>query len=79
MMRAGEETSGTGTIRYIDLEGGFYGIAGDDGKNYLPMNLAQEFKADGLRVTFRLRIRVDVATIYMWGTPVEVISLKRVE
>ena len=25
--------SGTGTVKFINLEGGFYGIAGDDGKN----------------------------------------------
>lgn len=29
---------GTGMIRYIDLEGGFYGIIADNGKNYLPEN-----------------------------------------
>ncbi|HAK59117.1 MAG TPA: hypothetical protein DCO77_01870, partial [Nitrospiraceae bacterium] len=58
-MSAADEISGTGTIRYISLEGGFYGIAGDDGKKYLPLHLTQEFKADGLRVTFRPRVRTD--------------------
>ncbi len=77
--KSGGEVSGTGTIRYISLEGGFYGIISDDGKKYLPVHLDQEFKTDGLRVAFRLRIRTDVMTIYMWGTPVEVISLKKVE
>ena len=29
----GEPISATGTVQLINLEGGFYGIAGDDGLN----------------------------------------------
>ena len=29
----GEAISGTGTVKFVDLEGGFYGIVGDDGQN----------------------------------------------
>ncbi|MCX8094738.1 MAG: hypothetical protein N3D74_00905 [Caldisericia bacterium] len=65
-----------GTIKYIDLEGGFYGIVGDNGKNYLPINLSQEFKINGLRVKFEGKIRNDVMTIYMWGTPIEIIKIE---
>lgn len=35
--------SETGTVKYIDLEGGFFGIIGDSGKNYDPINLSEEF------------------------------------
>ena len=69
--------SGTGTINYINLEGGFYGLIADDGRKYLPKDLAREFKVDGLRVRFQVKILTGVATIYMWGTPVEALSIER--
>ncbi len=69
--------SGTGTVKFIDLEGGFYGIMGDDSKNYDPINnLGQEFEKDGLRVNFEAKIRTDIATTRMWGTPVEIIKIE---
>lgn len=64
-----------GTIKYIGLEGGFYGIIGDDGKKYQPINLPDEYRVDGLRVWFKARAREDLATIYMWGTPIEIIEI----
>ncbi|MFH0914254.1 MAG: hypothetical protein V1849_03075 [Chloroflexota bacterium] len=68
--------SGTGTVKFISLEGGFYGIVGDDGQNYDPLNLAKEFQQDGLRVRFEGR-KKDVATIRMWGTPVEITRIEK--
>ncbi|MBI2831089.1 MAG: hypothetical protein HYX79_02395 [Chloroflexi bacterium] len=69
--------SGTGTITYLNLEGGFYGIVGDDGQKYDPMNLDRAFQQDGLKVKFQVKLRKDVATIRMWGTPVEIISIEK--
>ncbi len=69
--------SQTGTVKLINLEGGFYGIVGDDGKNYDPANLSEEFRVDGLRVSFEAKVLKDVATTRMWGTPVEIIKIER--
>ncbi|WP_342676535.1 hypothetical protein [Methanofollis sp. UBA420] len=66
----------TGTVTYIDLEGGFYGIVADDGTRYLPLDLDPAFEQDNLSVTFTVE-KVDVATIQQWGTPVKVISIER--
>lgn len=71
------ERSGIGTITYLDLEGGFYGLVTDDGEKYDPLALEEAFQQDGLRVRFRVRVRTDVMTIRMWGTPVEVIEMER--
>ncbi len=68
--------SGTGVIRYFSLEGGFYGIVADNGKNYDPRNLSPEFKQDGLRVRFQVKTRNE-ATVHMWGTPVDIISIEK--
>lgn len=70
-----DAVSGTGTIVYQNLEGGFYGIVGDDGANYLPLNLPDEFAQDNLSVTFTGIVQRDVATIQQWGTPFELIEI----
>ncbi|MGH7726858.1 MAG: hypothetical protein ACREOU_15645 [Candidatus Eiseniibacteriota bacterium] len=69
---------GTGTVRHQDLSGGFFGIVSDDGKQYDPVNLAEEFRQDGLRVRFRGRILRDQASIHMWGQLVELVSTERI-
>jgi hypothetical protein len=68
--------SGTGTVKYVELEGGFYGIVGDDNKQYEPMNLEQTYQQDGLRVRFQAEIRQDIASIYMWGTIIELTKIE---
>ncbi len=68
-----------GTIVFVPLEGGFFGIAGDDGKNYLSLAISEEFRIDGLRVAFEAEEAPDTATIQMWGTPVNVTFMEAVE
>ena len=69
--------SGVGTIRHIELEGGFYGIVADDSTRYNPTELSEAFRTDGMRVRFRLQIRDDVMTTQMWGRPVRVLEMER--
>lgn len=68
----------TGTVVYMDLEGGFYGIAGDDDVNYDPLNLGEEFREDGLEVEFTAYPVEDVASFHMWGQLVEIRSIEAV-
>ncbi len=58
----------TGTVEYLDLEGGFYGITTGDGTGYLPMNLPEKYQIDGLFVT-GTGWPDDAITIQMWGQP----------
>jgi hypothetical protein len=67
---------GRGTVKYLSFEGGFYGIAGDDGKNYDPINMPQEFKIDGLRVRFTANL-TDYMSYHMWGYIVRLVSIER--
>jgi uncharacterized protein YceK len=71
--------SDTGTVRYVDLEGGFYGLIADDSTHYLPDSLDDSFRQDGLRVRFRAQIREDVMTMQMWGRPVRILDIARLE
>jgi hypothetical protein len=67
----------TGTVRHIEVEGGFYGIVTDDGADLDPVNLPPEFQKDGLRLEARVVPLRDRVSIHMWGTPVRIIEFKR--
>lgn len=71
--------SGTGTIRFLNFEGEFYGIVSDDGKHYDPVNLAREFHDDGLRVRFEVRILQGVGGVHMWGKYVSILSIAKLD
>ncbi len=71
-----EAISATGTVKFVELEGGFYGIVGDDGKKYDPINLEQTYQEDGLRVRFQAKIRQDISSIHMWGTIIELTKIE---
>ncbi len=66
---------GAGTIRHLDLEGGFYGIVADGGARYDPGRLDEELQQDGLRVRFEVKIRTGVMSLRMWGTPVTILAI----
>jgi hypothetical protein len=68
---------GRGTIQFVDLEGGFYGIVSDDGKRYQPINIEQEYHLNGLRVYFEGEILEDTVSIYMWGRPLSLVKIRR--
>ena len=73
----GQAIKTTGTIRHQGIEGGFWGIVGDDGKNYDPTNLAPEFQQDGLKVSFEAVPATNQMSIHMWGTIVEIKSMQK--
>jgi len=62
-----------GTVVFVGLNGGFFGILGDDGKRYEPINLPSDCEVVGLRVWFKARILQ--WTIHVWGIPIEIIEI----
>ena len=76
VVRDGNSVTGTGTVRWISLEGGFYAIRGDDGVTYDPINLPTEFRGDPIRVRFRAEVRPLVG-IHMVGPIVEIVEITR--
>lgn len=67
----------TGTVVFLSFEGGFYGIKGDDGRNYDPTNLADEFRKEGLRVRFKAKELKDQASFHMWGHLIEIVEIQK--
>jgi hypothetical protein len=72
------ENEVSGTVTYIPLEGGFYGIAGDDGNNYYPVNLEPYYQKNGTRIVFTFVPEQDVATTAMWGIPVRITTIRTI-
>jgi len=70
--------TGTGLVLYVDIEGGFYGIVDDLGERYDPSNLPEDFKVDSLRVHYRATV-TDKVTTRMWGRPVDIITIERLD
>lgn len=67
----------TGTVRYIDLEGGFYGLVADNGQRYDPINLPRKYAIDGLRIRFQVKEKKKMSGFHMWGKIVEIIKIER--
>lgn len=67
----------TGTVRHVDLEGGFYGIEADDGTKLDPVNLPEEFRQDGIRVQVQVEELKDRVSTHMWGKIVRIVGIKR--
>lgn len=66
----------SGTVRFQQIEGGFWGIVGDDGRRYDPMELPPEFHKDGLRVRFEAVPETDMMSTRMWGTMITLTAIE---
>lgn len=70
----------TGRMEWQDIEGGFWGLVGDDGKKYRPMN-ADSLDASLLENGRRVRVsatRDAGMSISMWGINISVQSAEAV-
>jgi len=79
--KSGEKPPGryqfAGTVVYQEIEGGFYGIQGDDGERYDPVNLPADLRIDGLRVRVIADPLPASHTIRMWGKLIKIIDIER--
>lgn len=65
-----------GLIKYVELEGGFFGIVAEDGKKYFPDYLGQDFKVDGLSVRVQAQPQEQMLGIQMWGNPIKILRIE---
>jgi hypothetical protein len=66
-----------GTIEFVKLEGGFYGIVAKDGKKYMPVNLDKKYQKHGLKIKCQVAQRPELVTTQMWGQAVEIKHIKK--
>ena len=69
----------TATVRYIDLEGGFYGLETKDGEKYLAENLDDNLKADGTIIQFKVTPVTGVMTTQQWGQLVTLTDVRLIK
>ncbi|WDE11548.1 hypothetical protein [Thalassomonas haliotis] len=65
-----------GTVKYLTMEGGFYGIVTDEGKKLLPMGLPSKYRQHGAKVKVRGELIKDMMTIQQWGTPFKITEVE---
>ncbi|RMG86746.1 MAG: hypothetical protein D6714_03650 [Bacteroidetes bacterium] len=63
-----------GTITYVALGPGFWGIVGDDGKEYRPVNLPAKYQKEGLKVALEARPASEDMSVFMWGKAVRIVE-----
>lgn len=62
-----------GKVVYQNLGTGFWGIVADNGKKYEPENLPKKFQKENKSINLKAR-ESDSFSLFMWGTPIEIIS-----
>jgi hypothetical protein len=68
----------TGQVQYQEIEGGFWGIVGDDGANFVPVEgLSASFKTNGLHIEAEVEI-VHMIGTSMWGQYIKVLSITEI-
>jgi hypothetical protein len=68
------------TVKYLEMEGGFYGLVSDKGDKFLPRNLAKEYQLPGTQLKVKGEVIKGMITIQQWGkvfniTDVELVKL----
>ena len=67
-----------GKVVYQNLGTGFWGIITDDGAEYLPLNMPEQLKSVGAKVSCTAREIDEDASMFMWGVPVKIISFETI-
>ena len=67
----------TGVIKYVDLEGGFYGIITDTQEQYKPINLPEGFKQDNIRIEFKAIHAKNPSSVHMWGKVIYILEIEQ--
>ncbi len=69
----------TGATTFVDVEGGFWGILGDDGIPYHPVNgFPEAFQVESLRIKASVK-PYDGVSVFMWGKLIEVEEIELLE
>ena len=68
-----------GAVVAVRPDAGWWGIVpdADRGTRYAPDRLPDEFKVEGLRVTFSGRVKPVDPNVRAWGVPLELTAIRR--
>lgn len=60
-------------MKFIELEGGFWGMTDLEGNQFMPVHVHEQLKYEGRSFTMTIE-PLDVMGMMMWGTPVNILS-----
>lgn len=66
----------SGKVSYQNLGTGFWGIIGKDGREWRPVNMPEQLKYEGKEIQVVAVEADEDVSIFMWGTPVKIISFE---
>jgi hypothetical protein len=67
------------TVKYLNLEGGFFGLVSKEGKHWLPVNLKKEFHQDGAVIKVSGNAVEGLITIQQWGKPFSITHIELIK
>jgi len=67
------------TVKYMNFEGGFFGVISEEGKHWLPLNLNKEFQQEGAVIKVKGKAVKDMMTIQQWGTPFSITHIELIK
>ncbi|MCB0555282.1 MAG: hypothetical protein KDD02_17175 [Phaeodactylibacter sp.] len=65
-----------GKVVYQKLGTGFWGIIGEDGREWRPVKMPEQLKYEGKTIEVEAAEVDEEASIFMWGTPVRITSFQ---
>lgn len=65
-------------VKYLNFEGGFYGLITHNGEKYLPLNLDKTFQQDGAIVNIQGKVE-NMMTTQQWGKPYKITNIKLIK
>lgn len=67
------------TVKFMNLEGGFFGLVSKEGKHLLPTNLKKEFHQHGAVIKVSGNMLPNMITIEQWGTPFKITDIELIK
>ncbi len=67
------------TVKYVEVENGFYGFETVEGQKFLPINLPDSFKQDGLPVRILAERLPNMLGIQMWGEYIRILRIQPID
>lgn len=68
----------TGKVVYQNIGMGCWGIVASNGKEYRPVNMPEQLKTEGAKVTVSASPVKEEVSMFMWGTPVKITSFETI-
>lgn len=67
------------SVKFLNFEGGFYGLVSEKGVKLLPMNLPLKYQIDGTILRVKGQAIKDMITIQQWGEPFELSDIELIK